>query len=153
MNSNICPALFRFDDMIVPGGEDFSKIWNFRQVAGTTYETTESIHPEAKFHWLIEDDAKLRELTATGKRREWARPLRFIWTFVKVRYELGEARPITVGTLRRLIDGTRMDQEKSLTPALNRFLRDYDDDVVFSREMLESFMNGGGDGEDEEEEG
>lgn len=148
MKPIVYPILFRFDDMTVPEGDEFPASWNLRHLGNSVYETPERVRPDARFHWLIDGDAQLREFTLTGKRREWARPLRYIWSFVRVRYELEEGRPITVGMLRQLIADTRLDEDKSLTPALNRFLKGHSDSELFSKAMFLLFMNG--DASDEE---
>jgi hypothetical protein len=142
MSPIMYPIIFRFDDMIVPTGDDFPKIWNFRHLRGDTFEASETIHPDARFHWMIDANGELREMRLMGKRREWARPFRHIWTFVRVRYELGEGKAITVGEFRPLLDGCRADWDKSLTPALNEFLAKYPDDAAFTKEMFLDFLNG-----------
>lgn len=142
MKPIVYPILFRFDDMTVSENEGFAKIWNMRHLGGSVYETHETIYPDARFHWLIDAGAQLREFTLIGKRREWARPLRHILSLVSVIYRLEDGRPITVGELRQLIAGTKLDQEKSLTPALNRFLRGHEDSEPFTKAMFDLFMNG-----------
>lgn len=141
MSPIIYPIIFRFDDMTVPSGEDFTEVWQMQHIGGSIYETKESVHPNASFKWLIDGDAKLHELTLIEKRREWARPLRHIWPFVLVRYSLSEGISFTVGTLRGLIAGTRLDQEKSLTPAINQLLNKYEDSALFSKSMFLSLLN------------
>ena len=137
------PIIFRFDDMTVPEGDLFSKHWGIRHLSDSEFETAESIHPEARFHWLIDSNARLRTISLRNKRREWARPLRYIWRLVRVQYQISDGRAITIAELKGLVEGTRLDEEKSLTPALNEFLSPFDDTSPFTKEMFNQFMNGG----------
>jgi len=141
------PIIFRYDDMTVTDGDLFPKHWGIKHLSDNAFETAESIHPEANFHWLIDSEAKLRTISLKGKHREWARPLRHICRLVRVQYEIADGRGISIGELKKLIEGTRLDEEKSLTPALNEFLCAFDDTAPFTKELFNQFM-GGGQGEE-----
>ena len=136
------PIIFRYDDMIVPDDESFLKIWKINALGEATFEAPESVDPDARFHWLIESDGRIRLIDLVGKRREWARPFRFLWCFVKVKYSLQESRTVSVGEIKRLLEGTRLDEDKSLTPALQAYLAGRDEASTFDQSMFEEFMRG-----------
>lgn len=135
------PIIFRFDDMTVSVDDLFSINWGIHHLSDSEFETAESIHPEAQFHWLIDSNARLRTISLRKKRREWARPLRYIWRLVRVQYQISDGRAISIAELKGLVQGTRLDEEKSLTPALNEFLSTFDDTSPFTKEMFDQFIN------------
>jgi hypothetical protein len=140
MNPLTYPIIFRYDDMTVPSGEDFVRIWNVSFRNQSRFDSIESIYPKARFHWLIDSEARLREITLEAKSREWLRPFRHIWRGVKEHYSISDGRAFTVSEFKKLLEGTRLDEEKSLTPALQDFLAEFSEDVVFTRSMLKEFM-------------
>ena len=136
------PIIFRYDDMIVPVDHDLASEWGVRMLSDSEFETTESVHPEARFHWLIDGNGLFRLIELVCKAREWARPLRFVYRAVKERYSIEEGHRITVGELLATIEGTRPDRDKSLTPALQEFLEVHDKSLAFDGTMLATFLSG-----------
>ncbi|QNP40449.1 hypothetical protein [Lysobacter solisilvae (ex Woo and Kim 2020)] len=61
--------------------------------------------------WIVDLDGCFREFSPTGKRRSWARPLRFLWRFTLSEYRATLPRTITVGELREKIRGIKADRE------------------------------------------
>ena len=135
------PILFRYDDVVVPDSESFFDLWQLKHVGGNDYIGAESIKLEARFHWMIDADGLFREFRLIKKRREWARPFRYIVRMVEEHYELLPGRSISVADLKMAIKGCRNDEEKSSSVALEKYLNEYDDSDVFTKEMFESFMN------------
>jgi|GEM_PF-6541543 len=140
MDPLVYPIIFRYDDMTVPSGDDFPKIWRVRFRGKREFDTIESIHPAARFHWIIDGNAKLLGVSLETKSREWLRPVRHVWRCVREHYSIADGREITIAELRGLIEGTRVDEEKSLTPALHRFLDGRDPDTSFTKSMFLEFM-------------
>jgi hypothetical protein len=87
--------------------------------------------------WIIEADGKFRELKPTGKRREWARPLSFIWRFVLSEYEVIKSRSTTVGEIKTLSkDIVDKFPEAPIAADFRQLLNQYDDNVVLSEDIL-----------------
>tara|TARA_R110002096_G_scaffold104771_14_gene230743 strand:+ start:478 stop:906 length:429 start_codon:yes stop_codon:yes gene_type:complete len=140
MDPLVYPIIFRYDDMTVPSGNDFPKIWQVRFRGEREFDAIESIHPAARFHWIIDGNANLLEISLESKSREWLRPFRHVWRCVREHYSIEDGRELTIGELRGLIEGTRLDEEKSLTPALQEFLDGRDLGTTFTKSMFREFM-------------
>jgi hypothetical protein len=87
--------------------------------------------------WILEAAGRFRELKLTGARREWARPLSFLWRFVRSEYSVSEGRAVTIGELKARMRGV-VDRypEAPVASEFRSFLGRYDDRVVISEGIL-----------------
>ncbi|WP_309385352.1 hypothetical protein [Cerasicoccus frondis] len=134
------PAIFLFDDMVIPTDEDWEKHWQIDWLDDDTFQTVESVRPEANFQWVIDSDAKIHDISILTKKHEWSRPLRYLWRFVKVIYRVGPAMSLTIGDLLFQLQETREDWDKSLTPALRNFLSTKNSESQFTQALMLEFL-------------
>ena len=90
--------------------------------------------------WIVDSCATLREFHLCGKRREWARPLAFLWRFTLSEYRLTAPRQVTIRELKRLAHGaTDSSPETPVASDFRRFLAKYPDDVILTPETLQAW--------------
>ena len=90
--------------------------------------------------WFVERTGKFREFRPKGKRREWARPLRFLWNFTLSEYDVALPRQVTVGELLdRVRDVKDHSREAPIASDLRRFLKEFDRDDVVTEQLLKAW--------------
>lgn len=130
------PLIMYIDDVLAVYPEEATKVKNLSFPDDNTMLCLEN----GKKHgpgWLVDVTGQFRQLKPLGKRREWARPLSFLWQFVLSEYSITENRSITIGELRSLIENIDDPYpEAPIAEDLRRFLKQYGDDVIVSEELL-----------------
>lgn len=87
--------------------------------------------------WIIEITGKYIEYKPQGKRREWARPLSWLWRFTQTEYRLTKRRNITVGELKELIKNVKDEYEEAPTASsLREHLQNYNDNDIVTEQIL-----------------
>jgi hypothetical protein len=87
--------------------------------------------------WIVELNGNFRELLPTGKRRAWARPLRFLWRFTLTVYRVTLPRQILVGELRERLRGIKTDRE--VLAHLKHYLSQFDEGELVTQGLLEKW--------------
>jgi len=90
--------------------------------------------------WLIEANGQFREFTPMGKRRAWARPLKFLWRFTLSEFEVSLPRAITVGEVCERARGIKeRSSEAPIVTDLRRFMGGFDKGEVVTAGMLQAW--------------
>lgn len=140
------PCLLRAGNSLIATGRRVIKDHGIQHLGGNLFSYSESVQGAPHLHWLIQPDGTFREFVVIGFDRKWARPLRSLWTFVRVRCEVPPGRPISVGELREKLaslkaDGPSPNDEARMDRDLMKFLRSHRDEEMFTPEMFRRFMN------------
>ena len=132
----LLPAILYFDGGVTVNPELGFKARGIRFLDERTMVCKEHSIDERP-GWLIESDGNFREVFPTGKRREWARPMKFLWRFTLSEFEVTLPRQITAGDV---YERTKVIKERSreapIVTDLRRFMRGFGKDDVVTREML-----------------
>lgn len=135
----LLPAILYFDGAVTVNPELGFKARGIRFLDERTMVCKEHAideHPG----WLIESDGSFREFFPKGKRREWARPMKFLWRITLSEFEVTLPRQITAGEVYKRTEGIKeRSREAPILSDLRRFMRDYGKDDVVTREMLQAW--------------
>lgn len=87
--------------------------------------------------WILEANGNFREFVPLRRRREWAAPVSFLVQLVQSEYAITEVRKISVGEIKRKLQGVKDDFEEAPQAAsLRGHLQNYSDDQIVSEQML-----------------
>ena len=130
------PVLLYFHGDLIVGDLDELRRLGERFEDERTYVSHESLTADVP-GWLVSRDGQFVELTPGSRRREWLRPLRWLWNFVEVRYAASAPRSITVGELTERIRGLGdRFPDAPITSDLRSFLASRDPAEVIDAQTL-----------------
>ena len=90
--------------------------------------------------WMLESNGKFREFIPLKRRWEWAAPISFLVQLVQSEYTITNARDISVGELRKKLQGVKDDfEEAPQAESLREHLQKYADEEVVSEQLLKDW--------------
>jgi len=94
-----------------------------------------------RLRWILEANGTFRELEFVGIRREWTRPVAFLWNFMMDEFRMSPPRAISVGELEVKL-GKVSDRfpEAPQGKDFKAFLRAHSPEEIISEVMLRSFL-------------
>ncbi len=130
------PIIIYIDNVLSVYPEEAIKVNKISFPDARTTLCMESVK-NTKAGWIIDFNGRYRQLKPQGKRREWTRPLSFLWQFVLSEYSMSKSRTIAVSELKILINDINDSYpEAPITEDLRKFLMQYEDSVIVSKELL-----------------
>lgn len=100
------------------------------------FSTLENRRIKGRDGWLLDASGLYITLVYTGPKREWARPLSFLWNAVQSSYQFTVNEFITVGSLRKNIEAIPKSSLGSLGRDLNSFLISRESEVVITADLF-----------------
>lgn len=133
------PILMYMNDFLAVYPKKAARVLNISFPNNSTMLCMET-EKDHKPGWILESTGLFLELKPKGKRREWARPISFLWQLVLSEYNIAERRSITVGELKAYAkDIADKYEDAPLANDFRHFLNQYDDDIIITENILKAW--------------